>query len=178
MCCIFLTCGWFIFFRVFSAVWGQPLQAAPGAFLLWMAKRTLYDYIDASGHVLFASPHLLPLTIVGTVIGTLQGWLHVHLGHVLFTIFVMARVPFVGFCMSACLHRYFAHAAFKTSRPFQVVLALMGNFTFQGGALWWASKHLRHHKHCDLPDDPHSAKQTSEYYAWLGWIYYEAFIDW
>ncbi|MDC0723590.1 hypothetical protein [Nannocystis bainbridge] len=30
-------------------------------------------------------------------------------------------------------HRYFAHRAFKTSRPFQFLLALLGSTTLQAG---------------------------------------------
>eukprot|EP00322_Chrysochromulina_rotalis_P023685 CAMPEP_0115854592 /NCGR_PEP_ID=MMETSP0287-20121206/14104_1 /TAXON_ID=412157 /ORGANISM="Chrysochromulina rotalis, Strain UIO044" /LENGTH=352 /DNA_ID=CAMNT_0003308715 /DNA_START=25 /DNA_END=1083 /DNA_ORIENTATION=+ len=75
----------------------------------------------------------------------------------------------VGLCMSVCLHRYFAHQAFKTTRAFQMVLAIIGCHAFQGCPVWWASKHRRHHKHCDAPEDPHSWKQTSYMYAWLGW---------
>jgi fatty-acid desaturase len=76
----------------------------------------------------------------------------------------------VGFCMSVCLHRYFAHAAFRTSRVGQACLAIMGCLAYQGGPLWWASKHRRHHKYCDKPEDPHSWVQTSYAYAWLGWM--------
>jgi len=92
--------------------------------------------------------------------------------------FVLAFVN-VGSCMSICLHRYFAHAAFETSRAFQVVIAIVSCFAGQGGCLWWASKHGRHHVHCDLPHDPHSRKQTSLWYAWFGWYYNpdEAHID-
>lgn len=74
-----------------------------------------------------------------------------------------------GLCMSVCLHRYFAHQAFKTSRFFQAVLACMGCCAFQGSPVWWASKHRRHHKHCDTPEDPHSVMQTNFKYAFFGW---------
>lgn len=74
-----------------------------------------------------------------------------------------------GYCMSVCLHRYFSHAAFRTSRPFQLAIAALGSCCLQGDPIWWASKHRRHHKHCDEPEDPHSWQQTSHWYAWWGW---------
>eukprot|EP00977_Amphora_coffeiformis_P030174 scaffold45178_cov237-Amphora_coffeaeformis.AAC.2 len=76
------------------------------------------------------------------------------------------------------LHRYFAHGAFKTSRPVQFALAFLGSMALQGGILWWASKHNRHHKHCDEAKDPHSPTQKGTMYAWLGWLYYETHHDW
>ena len=71
--------------------------------------------------------------------------------------------------MSVCLHRYCAHRAFKTSRVFQAILVFVGCFAYQGNPLWWASKHSRHHKYCDLSKDPHSWQQTNFMYAWIGW---------
>jgi len=79
-----------------------------------------------------------------------------------------------GTCMTVCMHRYFAHSAFRTSRAFQLVLAVMGCLCYQGSPIWWASKHRRHHKHCDQPSDPHSAFQTSHWYAWWGWTIHPA----
>ena len=33
-------------------------------------------------------------------------------------------------------HRYFAHASFKTNRFFQAIMAIVGAFSNQRGALW------------------------------------------
>ncbi|KAL7526291.1 hypothetical protein ACHAWF_003809 [Thalassiosira exigua] len=63
----------------------------------------------------------------------------------------------VGVCMSVCLHRYAAHAAFKCGPATQFLLNVMGSLAFQGGPIWWASQHRCHHKYCDVPRDPHSA---------------------
>lgn len=75
----------------------------------------------------------------------------------------------VGIPMSICLHRYFAHAAFCTSRLFQLVLGIVSCFAYQGGCLWWAAKHCRHHHFCDQPNDPHSVIQQGYFYAFVGW---------
>jgi len=78
-------------------------------------------------------------------------------------------VFFIGIFMSVCLHRYFSHRAFDTSRPVRLLIGLASCLAYQGGPLWWAAKHVRHHKHCDLKDDPHSVKQSGFLYAFLGW---------
>lgn len=62
-----------------------------------------------------------------------------------------------GVCMSVCLHRYAAHAAFKCSPAVRFLLNFLGCAAHQGGPIWWASQHRCHHKHCDVPGDPHSA---------------------
>jgi len=63
----------------------------------------------------------------------------------------------IAICMSVCLHRYAAHGAFKCGPMLQFVLNLLGCAANQGGPIWWASQHRRHHKQCDVPGDPHSA---------------------
>lgn len=75
----------------------------------------------------------------------------------------------IGVPMSVCLHRYFSHAAFTTTRLGQLVVALVSTFAYQGGCLWWAAKHVRHHHHCDQPKDPHSVVQQGYLYAFCGW---------
>jgi len=49
-----------------------------------------------------------------------------------------------------------------------------GALCYQGSPIWWASKHRRHHKYCDTPEDPHSWLQTSHWYAWWGWTIHPA----
>ncbi|KAL7520467.1 hypothetical protein ACHAWX_005190 [Stephanocyclus meneghinianus] len=66
----------------------------------------------------------------------------------------------VAVCMSVCLHRYAAHAAFKCGPTMQIILNLMGCAANQGGPIWWASQHRCHHKYCEMPRDPHSALQV------------------
>jgi len=73
--------------------------------------------------------------------------------------------------MSGCLHRYWSHKSFKCGRATQFVLYLLACLASQAGPLWWASKHRRHHAHCDTENDPHSPVQQSKLYAWIGWVY-------
>ncbi len=62
----------------------------------------------------------------------------------------------VNICMSVCYHRYAAHSAFKCGHWMNLIVLAIGCLAWQGGPIWWASQHRRHHKHCDIKGDPHS----------------------
>jgi stearoyl-CoA desaturase (delta-9 desaturase) len=93
-------------------------------------------------------------------------------------------VSFSWFALSLCIalyvirawfitagyHRYFAHKTYKTSRPFQFLLAFFGATAGQRGALWWASHHRRHHRYTDQPEDVHSPVQRGFFWSHLGWL--------
>jgi stearoyl-CoA desaturase (delta-9 desaturase) len=72
--------------------------------------------------------------------------------------------------LSVGYHRYFAHRAFKTSRALQFLLALMGSLCLQGGVLWWAETHRRHHRNADTPNDLHSPHYQGFFYSHFGWF--------
>ena len=74
------------------------------------------------------------------------------------------------FAITAGYHRYFAHRAFKTNRVFQFILALVGGFSVQKGALWWAAHHRDHHKYSDTEKDIHSPRQRGLLWAHMGWF--------
>ncbi|MBI2376859.1 MAG: acyl-CoA desaturase [Deltaproteobacteria bacterium] len=74
------------------------------------------------------------------------------------------------FGITAGFHRYFAHRAFKTSRAFQLVLALLGTITVQKGVLWWASHHRIHHRYSDTDKDIHSPVRKGFWWAHVGWF--------
>src|SRR5881296_2486591 len=69
------------------------------------------------------------------------------------------------FAITAGYHRYFAHRTYKTSRWFQLVLAVP-----QQGPLGWAAHHRRHHKFSDQPEDIHSPVQRGFWWSHVGWI--------
>ncbi|HEY6881180.1 MAG TPA: acyl-CoA desaturase [Polyangiales bacterium] len=74
------------------------------------------------------------------------------------------------FFVTGVYHRYFSHRAYKTSRWFQFVIALLGGMSVQKGALWWAGHHRHHHKFSDKPEDLHSPRQDGTLWAHVGWI--------
>jgi stearoyl-CoA desaturase (delta-9 desaturase) len=73
--------------------------------------------------------------------------------------------------VTAGYHRYFAHRSYRTSRAFQLVLAVLGATSMQNGPIWWASVHRRHHKSSDGPGDPHSPLRRGFWYAHVGWVF-------
>ena len=74
------------------------------------------------------------------------------------------------FAITAGFHRYFSHRTFKTSRAFQLVLAVLGMTAAQQGPLWWAAHHRRHHKFSDMPQDIHSPRQRGFVWSHMQWI--------
>ena len=84
---------------------------------------------------------------------------------VLFVVMVWGREWFI----TAGYHRYFAHRSYKTSRGFQLFLALGGAMCVQKGPLWWAGHHRDHHRYSDTELDIHSPKRG---FLWshMGWI--------
>src|ERR1041384_3294891 len=78
----------------------------------------------------------------------------------------MYAVRLVG--LTAGFHRYFAHRAYKTSRPVQFLMAWLGTSALQKGPLWWAAHHRRHHKYSDQPGDIHSPVTGGFLWAHIG----------
>jgi len=79
------------------------------------------------------------------------------------------------FGITAGFHRYFSHRTFKTSRPFQFMLAWLGTASAQKGPLWWAAHHRHHHKHSDTEKDVHSPVIRSFWWSHVGWILSDRF---
>ena len=73
--------------------------------------------------------------------------------------------------VTAGFHRYFSHHSFRTSRPMQFAIAVVGTTAMQMGALWWASTHRLHHRYADTPLDPHSPHHRSFLYSHCGWVF-------
>jgi stearoyl-CoA desaturase (delta-9 desaturase) len=74
------------------------------------------------------------------------------------------------FAVTAGYHRYFSHRAFRTSRAFQFVLAVLAQSSAQKGALWWAANHRHHHQHSDTDEDVHSPVKRGFLWSHMGWI--------
>ncbi|MEB3198382.1 MAG: acyl-CoA desaturase [Candidatus Sericytochromatia bacterium] len=74
------------------------------------------------------------------------------------------------FAITAFYHRYFSHRAFKTSRAFQFLMALLGNSAVQRGPIWWAAHHRHHHRHSDRPEDLHSPVQYGFWQSHVRWF--------
>ena len=131
--------------------------SAPGS-VSPIAPRPAAGYIRVTS-VAFWGVH------VAAVIGIFQlGWSWRGVALAIASYFIRMVV------VTAVHHRYFAHRAFKTSRAFQLVLALAAQSAAQKGVLWWASHHRWHHKTSDTPEDIHSARQRGFWYSHIGWV--------
>ncbi len=87
---------------------------------------------------------------------------------------VMHLVQFSG--MAVCLHRFFSHRAFKSSRWFTFVLGVWGSLAIQGGPMFWAAHHREHHRACDRPGEdlhtPHPELTLKSFWrSHLGWFH-------
>jgi len=108
-------------------------------------------------------PHWgIPLVaLVGALLVPFHGWyLAVAIG--LYVVRMLA--------LTAAYHRYFAHKTFKTSRPFQALLAVAGTTCVQRGPIWWSAHHRTHHRYTDLPQDVHSPVERGLWWAHIGWL--------
>ncbi len=74
------------------------------------------------------------------------------------------------FAVTGFYHRYFSHKAFRTTRFFQFIIALLGATAVQRGPLWWASHHRDHHVNSDQIGDAHSPSQHGFLWSHLGWF--------
>jgi stearoyl-CoA desaturase (delta-9 desaturase) len=74
------------------------------------------------------------------------------------------------FGITAGYHRLLAHRSFKTSRPFQLLLAVSGVLAAQNGPLWWVGHHRHHHLHTDSEDDTHSPR-AGFFWSHMGWLF-------
>jgi stearoyl-CoA desaturase (delta-9 desaturase) len=72
--------------------------------------------------------------------------------------------------ITAGYHRYFSHRSFRTSRAFQLVLAVLGTLALQKGVLWWVAHHRHHHRHADADGDPHSPVRGGLWWSHVGWF--------
>jgi len=153
-----------------------PLNSTPiGTSLasLWQLRRELVAWIDSSA----ASP----VSGDGGSIGWLRiaPFIAIHAGclAVLWTGWSSTAITFAVllyaarmFAITGFYHRYFSHRAFRTSRPAQLVFAILGATAAQRGPLWWASHHRHHHAHADAPLDAHSPVQHGLLWAHCGWF--------
>jgi stearoyl-CoA desaturase (delta-9 desaturase) len=142
----------------------------PFAGKLWVALRNWVDSaspsegagskgcIDWPRVVPFIALHLGCLGVLWV------GWSPVALA-VAIGLYVLRMFAITGF-----YHRYFSHKAFRTSRPIQLVFALLGATAVQRGPLWWASQHRHHHAHADGEQDAHSPHRHGFIWAHMGWF--------
>lgn len=80
-----------------------------------------------------------------------------------------------SFGVGVGLHRYFSHRVFKTSRFFQLVMAIVSCTMFTD-PISFAGKHRLHHRHSDGSGDVHSPK-AGFWFCWVGSLLDEGYSD-
>lgn len=79
---------------------------------------------------------------------------------------MLAAFAAISFGCTVGLHRYFAHRSFRTSRAFQLLMALLAGAAF-GDAIAFSARHRIHHAQSDTDRDVHSPNQ-GWLYCWFG----------
>ncbi len=141
------------------------LQRAVGKIRLWFDTAPGQEMASARDKrvdwmrvIPFVGMHLMCLGVIWV------GWSWTAVG-VAFGLYVTRM-----FAITAFYHRYFSHRAFRTSRPWQFVFAVLGASAVQRGPLWWAAHHRKHHRHSDTELDVHSPRQHGFWWSHMGWI--------
>jgi stearoyl-CoA desaturase (delta-9 desaturase) len=124
-----------------------------------MAPDAALDRIDWPKSLPFLAVHAVALA-TPFVVPVTWGWVGLAVG------VYYARM----FAITAGYHRYFSHRTYRTSRAFQLALALVGGSAAQKGALWWAAHHRDHHRYSDGPEDVHSPLRRGFLWSHVGWI--------
>ena len=65
--------------------------------------------------------------------------------------------------VSAGLHRYFSHRAFKVGVWYEYLVLILAPITGSGPVLGWVGVHRLHHRHSDTKLDPHSPEHVSRW---------------
>jgi stearoyl-CoA desaturase (Delta-9 desaturase) len=74
----------------------------------------------------------------------------------------------------------FTHRAFESSRPFRVIVAVLGSLAVQGSVITWVADHRKHHAFTDREGDPHSPHLSGPgfggavrglFHAHMGWLF-------
>jgi len=66
-------------------------------------------------------------------------------------------------------HKLVSHRQFKTWKPVEYALAVLGTFSFYAPVLFWTAIHQKHHKTSDTIDDPSS---PTHYGFWESFLTY------
>lgn len=73
-------------------------------------------------------------------------------------------------------HRLLTHRSFSVPKPLEYLLAFIGTLNVEGGPIFWASWHRRHHAYSDTGKDPHDSNQGFMW-AHMGWMLY-SYAEW
>ena len=110
-----------------------------------------HKYTTAAVAALF---HIPPLTLLSTGAGR-RDW-------IAFGVLYLANM----FALGGAMHRYFAHRAYRTSRAFQLLMAVLGSVFF-ADVIGFVGRHRLHHRNSDTEADVHSPLR-GWWQCWVG----------
>lgn len=67
-------------------------------------------------------------------------------------------------------HRLLTHQSFKTFAPIRYFLALLGQLSGEGSAMFWVATHRKHHQLSDKEGDPHSPRDGG-WWSHVLWLF-------
>jgi stearoyl-CoA desaturase (delta-9 desaturase) len=82
-----------------------------------------------------------------------------------------------GFGVTMGYHRLLTHRSFRTPKPVEYLLAVLGSLASQGGPLQWVAVHRQHHQHSDAEGDPHSPRDGLLWAHMLWWMPHDPALD-
>ncbi len=74
-----------------------------------------------------------------------------------------------GLGITVGYHRLLTHRSFECPDWVKACLLIAGGWALQNSGAKWTADHLRHHAHCDDPQDPYNAKRGF-WYSHCGWL--------
>jgi stearoyl-CoA desaturase (Delta-9 desaturase) len=83
-----------------------------------------------------------------------------------------------GIGMTVGFHRLFTHRSFRTVRPVEFILGVLGSMTIQGTLFEWVGRHRLHHRHSDRAGDPHSPHPRGQGFLGLVGSFWHAHMAW
>jgi sn-1 stearoyl-lipid 9-desaturase len=66
-------------------------------------------------------------------------------------------------------HRLLTHRSYKAPKWLEYLFTIFATMTLQGGPIFWVGTHRLHHRHADMPGDPHSPRD-GKWWSHMGWI--------
>jgi stearoyl-CoA desaturase (delta-9 desaturase) len=79
--------------------------------------------------------------------------------------------------VSVALHKYASHKTFQPkNRVIKIVLIFLASMTALGSTISFSAQHRLHHKHADLPKDPHSPR-GNWYVKLKSWFFYSKYTQ-
>ncbi|KOB75264.1 Desaturase 6, partial [Operophtera brumata] len=106
-----------------------------------------------------------PDTIVQVLLHTVS----LYAVYLILTLQVKFLTIFVGFGITAGVHRLWSHRAYKARLPMRVLLAVLFTITGQRDIYTWALDHRVHHKYTETVADPHDIRRGF-WFAHVGWL--------